>query len=245
MSECTVETCAELDSSAPEITARSWYYGWLMLPLAMLALVASAPGQTFGVSIFNEPMRLSLGLSYGQLSAAYMIGTLLGALPITYVGSMMDRHGTRKTMLAIVSLFSLACVATSLVQGWLALVAAFCSLRMLGPGALSFLSSNTLPFWFERRLGMVEGVRQLGMAGAMLFIPAINLALITSWGWRGAYALLGIAIWCALFPLFFYLFKNRPEDVGQGLDLRASLAAARFGSPLTLGLHRVCSWPTR
>ena len=81
-----------------------------------------------------------------------------------------------------------------------------------------------LPFWFERRLGMVEGIRQLGMAGAMLFIPAINLALITSWGWRGAYAILGGAVWCTLFPLFFYLFRNRPEDVGQRMDGDATIA---------------------
>jgi hypothetical protein len=46
-----------------------------MLPLATLALVASSPGQTFGVSIFNEPMRESLSLSHSQFAAAYMLGT--------------------------------------------------------------------------------------------------------------------------------------------------------------------------
>lgn len=199
----------------------AFYYGWMMVPMSMAALVASSPGQTFGVSIFNEPMRQSLSLSHGQLAAAYMLGTLLGALPIALIGSLMDRHGIRRTMLAVVTLFSIACLATSLVHGWGTLVVAFCFLRMLGPGALGFLSGNTLAFWFDRRLGMVDGLRQLGMAGAMAAIPTLNLWLVAEFGWRLAYALLGAAIWIALFPIFTWLFRNHPSDVGQAIDGRA------------------------
>lgn len=202
-------------------TARlGFYYGWVMLPVSMAALIASSPGQTFGVSIFNEPMRASLRLSHGQLAAAYMLGTLLGAVPIVFIGSLMDRHGLRRTMLAVVTLFSIACLATSLVSGWGTLVIAFCFLRMLGPGALAFLSGNTLAFWFDRRLGMVDGLRQLGMAGAMAAIPTLNLWLVTEFGWRIAYALLGAAIWIALFPIFTWLFRNHPADLGQAIDGR-------------------------
>lgn len=199
------------------------YYGWIMLPLSMAALIASSPGQTFGVSIFNESLRLSLRLTHGQLASAYMLGTLLGALPIAYIGYLMDRYGLRRTMLLVVTLFSAACLATSQAQGWLTLAASFCLLRMLGPGALSFLSGNTLPFWFERRLGTVEGLRQLGMAAAMCLVPALNLWLVAHWGWRGAYLLLGAGVWLLLFPMFFLLFRNRPGDVGQALDGQTQL----------------------
>lgn len=212
------DSCLKVSSTEIPRRESALFYGWIMVPLSMVALVASSPGQTFGVSIFNEPMRRALGLSYGQLTAAYMIGTLLGALPITYVGSLMDRHGGRRTTLVTLSLFCLACVGTSFVQGWLTLVIAFSLLRMLGPGALGFTSGNTLPYWFERRLGMVEGVRQFGMASAMLFIPAINLWLLSEWGWRGSYAIFGVTIWCVVFPLFWYSYRDRPEDVGQRLD---------------------------
>lgn len=197
---------------------RSFYYGWVMLPLATLALVASSPGQTFGVSIFNEPMRQSLSLSHGQFAAAYMLGTALAALPIWWFGALMDRHGLRRTLLVAVTAFSLACVLTAGVQNWLTLFGAFFCLRTLGPGALAFLSSNTLSYWFEKRLGLVESFRALGMAGATCLIPQLNLWLERGWGWRGAYAILGIAIWILLFPVIFAFFRNRPRDVGQRLD---------------------------
>ncbi|MEX0713105.1 MAG: MFS transporter [Pirellulales bacterium] len=239
-------------AAAPPAAGRSIYYGWVMLPLSMATLIASSPGQTFGVSVFNEPMRLSLGLSHWQLAAAYMLGTLLGATPITYIGRQMDRHGLRRTMLAVVSLFSLACVLTSFVQGWLSLVVAFCFLRMLGPGALGLLSGNTLAFWFERRLGMVEGLRQLGMAAAMASIPAINLWLVSHWGWRGAYGMSGVCIWLLLLPLVALLFRNRPADVGQEIDgadkpdpespLKPGDSDAYWGLTLGEAMHTAAFW---
>jgi len=230
------------------------YYGWLMLPLAVAALVASSPGQTFGVSIFNEPMRLSLGLSHGQLAAMYTLGTLLGALPITLFGWYMDRHGIRRAMLLAVTLFAGACLLTSVVRGWPGLLLAFWLLRMLGPGALSFVSGNTLAYWFDRRLGLVEGIRQLGMAVAMAIIPALNLWLVASFGWRGAYAVLGTVIWCTLFPVAWLLYRNRPSELGQHIDGQTPLAAAEpqgttihgdegtWGFTLSQTLHTYAFW---
>lgn len=220
MSQCVTEEQVLEPELVVDVATqrRPLYYGWVMLPLAMATLIASSPGQTFGISIFNEPMRLSLGLSHGQLAAAYMLGTLLGAIPIGFIGRQMDRHGLRHTLLVVVSLFSLACVLTSAVQGWMALVLAFCFLRMLGPGALGLLSGNTLAFWFHRRLGMVEGFRQVGMALAMATIPVLNLWLVLHWGWRGAYGILGASVWLLMFPLVVIWFRNHPADVGQVLD---------------------------
>ncbi len=222
MSQCVTEKrCSATECPAePAEAPRSLYYGWVMLPMAMAAMIASSPGQTYGIAVFNEPIRLALGLSHGRLAAAYMLGTLLGAVPIVYIGYQLDRYGLRRAMLAVVSLFSIACLLTSFVQGWVTLVAAFCLLRMLGPGALSFLSGNVLPFWFERRLGTVEGMRQLGTALAIAVVPVLHLWLITQWGWRGAYAVLGVGIWLLLFPAVVVLFRNRPGDLGQWMDNR-------------------------
>jgi MFS transporter, OFA family, oxalate/formate antiporter len=194
------------------------YYGWLMLALAMTAFIGTSPGQTFGVSIFNESMRNSLGLTHGQLSAAYTLGTLAAALPLGYVGALADRHGLRRMMFAVVFLFGLACFATALAVGPVSLFASFAVLRLLGPGALAMLCGNTLAFWFQRRLGFVEGVRHVGMAGAMAAIPPINLWLLQTFGWRGAYAVMGTAVWATLLPLVYGWYRERPADVGQVID---------------------------
>jgi len=171
------------------------FYGWVMLGIAILAQAASSPGQTYGVSIFNEPMRQSLGLSHSHLASAYMLGTLCASLPIAWFGGLMDRHGLRAMLMVGVTAFSLSCVLTACVNSWLTLFGAFFLLRLLGPGALSFLSGNTLSHWFHRRLGLVEGLRQLGSAVSLGLSPALNLWLVQTVGWRGAYVSLGVCVW--------------------------------------------------
>lgn len=221
---------------------RRLYYGYVMLPIATVGLMATAPAQTFGVSTFNEPLRNSLGLSHSELSGAYMLGTLLAALPLTYVGALLDRHGIRKATFAASLALGMACLVTAAAAGWWSIFIGFLMLRMTGAGALAFVSSNTLPHWFDRRLGTLEGMRWMGIAIAMGAFPLVSISLIEAFGWRVAYALLGLGVWGTMLPLSL-LVRDRPADVGQRMDggnrreSRADAqAAAHAGPELTQGL---------
>jgi MFS transporter, OFA family, oxalate/formate antiporter len=205
-----------------------FYYGWIMLPIAMLAAIATSPGQTYGVSIFNAYFREALGLSHSQLTGAYMFGTLLAALPQPYLGSLMDRFGIRRVMFVVVILFGLACVFMSQVISLLMLFVAFFFLRLLGQGALSLMANNTVAMWFQTKLGTVAGVMNAGVAGAIALTPPLFLLLINQFGWRGAYAILGGLVCLIMLPLLLVLYRNRPEDVGQSLDGRSAIDAARI-----------------
>ncbi len=218
----TFTSSAILKNPSQRLAARlPFYYGWVMLPIAMIAAIATSPGQTFGVSIFNASFRQALGLSHSQLTGAYMMGTLLAALPQPYIGSLMDRFGIRRVMFVIVILLGLAAIFMAQVQNLLMLFFAFFFLRLLGQGALSLLATNTLAMWFQIRLGTVAGIMSAGMAGSMALIPPFILLLINQLGWRGAYAALGVIVWLVMLPLLILLYRNRPQDVGQALDGRS------------------------
>src|SRR5690606_24845682 len=87
-----------------------------------------------------------------------------------------------------------------------------------GAGALSMLSGNALAFWFERRLGTVEGFRQFCMACAIGIIPGLNLWLINLVGWRWTYVIIGLGIWSFMIPAMVWLWRDRPEHMGQFKD---------------------------
>ncbi len=205
-----------------------FYYGWVMLPIAMLAAIATSPGQTYGISIFNAYFRESLGLSHSQLTAAYMFGTLLASLPQSYIGSLTDRFGIRRVMFVVVVLFGLACVLMSQVLSLLMLFVAFFFLRMLGQGALSLMASNTVAMWFQAKLGTVAGIMNAVGAGAIALMPPLFLLLINQFGWRSAYVALGGLVYLIMLPLIIVFYRNRPEDVGQSLDGRSAKDAARI-----------------
>ena len=210
-----------------------FFYGWIMLPVVMITQILTAPGQTFGVSVFNPFLREALLLSQSTFSGAYMLGTLLAALPQTYVGALMDRHGPRRTLFGVVVLFGLACLWMSQVQGLLMLFVAFWLLRMLGQGAMGLLSANALAMWFNRRLGFAGGLMSVGTALSMGGTPALVLWMIHSYGWRWTYALLGLLVWSIMAPLLIFVFRNRPEDVGQEPD--GGMAAGSANYPAQTG----------
>lgn len=216
----SVSITASPVTEAPPLprAATKVFYGWYMLPLAMLAMIASSPGQTFGVMVFSESIRTSLTLTHSQYALAYTLGTIIASLPITYFGWAMDRYGLRRAMLIATVMFAVACCFMAVVSNWILLLVAFTCLRMLGPGALAFLSGNTMAFWFERRLGMVEGIRSTSVAVSMTLAPILGLVLLHQFDWRGAYICFGLMSLLLLLPLFWKFFRSRPDEFQLGLD---------------------------
>ena len=195
-----------------------FYYGWMMIPVAILVQAATSPGQTFGISIFNPSLQHVLGINQSQLSGAYMVGTLLAAIPQPFIGVQMDRFGIRRVLTIVTLCMGLACLFISQVNTLWMLFLAFFFLRLFGQGAMGLLASNIPAMWFHERLGRISGLVSIGFSGSTAFLPPIILALITSFGWRLAYVLLGISVWIFMFPILLIFFRNSPKDVGQQVD---------------------------
>ena len=195
-----------------------FFYGWVMLPVVTLIGICTSPGQTYGVTIFNPYLREALSLSSSELSGAYALGTILASLPLTYIGALMDRYGPRRVLFGVVFLFGVTCVSMTQVSGLVTLFLAFFFLRLLGQGAMSMMARNALAMWFNKRLGTASGIASVGFAAAVGGIPALSIALIEAYSWRGAYTILGGLVWLVVFPLLIFVFRNRPEDMGQAPD---------------------------
>jgi MFS family permease len=159
-----------------------------------------------------------LEISLSALTGAYMVGTLLASIPQSYIGSIMDRIGIRRTMAVVVILLGGACIFFSRVNSLVMLLIGFFLLRLLGQGALSLLSSNIPAMWFQEKLGTVTGLVSGGFSLSMALIPAFFLFLINRNGWRLAYAKLGFMVWIIMLPLMLFIFRNNPQEVNQVLD---------------------------
>lgn len=194
------------------------YYGWAMAAATMVTGICTSPGQTYGISSFNSSFRQSLSLSDTQLTGAYMLGTLLAALPMTYIGALFDRYGGKRTLGVVVFVFGLACYATSRVTGVVTLFGCFLLLRMCGQGAMSLIAGNTDAMWFNRRLGTVTGIKRVGSELACGLVPAGTVWLIVRFGWRASYAILGGVVWVVMGGILWLVFIDRPENIGLRPD---------------------------
>ena len=194
------------------------FVGWRMVLLATITAALTGPGQTVGVSVFVDPMIEALGLTRSELSTAYLIGTLVGAVALVPVGRWIDRIGARRAMTFIGIAFGLGLLVMSGVQGFVTLVLGFTLIRWLGQGSLQLVSTLAVTPWFERRRGFAFGIMTTATAVLMSLTPILLGAAIGLVDWRIAWVIAALAIWLVVVPIARFGIIDRPSDVGQYPD---------------------------
>ena len=169
------------------------FYGWRMVVFAAIVLAMTGPGQTYGVSVFVNPMIEDLGISRTQMSTAYLIGTLIGALALPWIGQAIDRFGVRRTMAIIGATFGAMLIAMSLVANIVGLTAGFVGIRMMGQGAMNLTATTAVALWFTRKRGFAMGIVAAAGGVGMTLIPLATEGLIADLGWRNVWIIEGLA----------------------------------------------------
>jgi MFS family permease len=200
----------------PRATTR--FSGWRIVAFAAVAFGMTGPGQTAGVSVFVDPMMAALELSRSQVSTAYLVGTLAGAVAMPRLGRAIDDHGARIAMAVVGGLFGVVLAAMAGVVGLVTLVLGFTGIRMLGQGGLSLVATTAVAPWFARRRGIAIGVTTAVGSALLSLIPLGSAAVITRVGWRGAWLVLAVAVWVIVLPIALRGLIDRPADVGQQVD---------------------------
>jgi MFS family permease len=194
----------------------------VVLVAGTLGLMMTMPAQTVGVSVFLDPIIDDLGASRADVSLVYTLGTIAGALALPWVGRSIDRRGPRLAVAWIATGLALACVYLSTVTSLVGLAIGFVFLRGLGQGALGLVSLHVINVWFVRRRALAVGLTGIGMAIATAAFPPLIEVLITTYGWRVAYALLGALVAATVVPLGLAFYRGHPERFGQLPDGRAA-----------------------
>ncbi len=206
--------------TTPDPGALGWrdFIGWRVALLATVTAALTGPGQTIGVSVFVDPMIETLDLTRSELSTAYLVGTLVGAVALLPVGRRIDRVGARRAMTLIGLAFGVGLLVMAGVQGFVTLVVGFTLIRWLGQGSLQLVSTLSITPWFERRRGFVFGLSASATAALMSFTPIVLGAAIGVVDWRIAWVLSALAIWLVVVPIARFGIIDRPADVGQYAD---------------------------
>ena len=204
------------EPTPPRATTR--FSGWRIVVVAAIALGMTGPGQTVGVSVFIDPMIDALGLSRTQVSSAYLLGTLGGALAMQRVGRLIDTRGTRFAMMVVGILFVIVLTAMAGVVGLVTLTIGFVGIRMFGQGGLTLVATTAVAPWFDRRRGLALGVTTAIGSGLIALVPIGTAVLIRATGWRLAWVVLAALVAVTVLPIALRGLIDRPADVGQQPD---------------------------
>lgn len=190
---------------------------WLTVEITIVALLVAA-GARSAPGVFLKPMEADTGFSLTTLSAAVSVGLLLFGLGAPLSGYLMDRHGPRRVASLGLLLVAASFLASAFIHTEGQLYVLWGVLSGLGTGlAGSVLGAAVAARWFQARRGLVTGVFGAATsAGQLMFIPLLTLAS-NGQDWRVASAAIGLGA-LILAPVFWALLRDRPAEVGLGMD---------------------------
>ncbi|MFK7823119.1 MAG: MFS transporter [Oligoflexales bacterium] len=223
---------------SPEFPVRPkmfpFYYGWVALGVAIVGMLATAPGQTIGFSVFTDSLMNVSHLNRMELCTAYFLGTMCSSFMLKWVGRLYDRYGGRILMtssglgLAVMllifsnlnSYFSFLVVKK--VPGlfpiaMLTMTLGFFGMRFLGQGVLMLTSRNLIGKWFLKRRGLVSAFSGLSISVGFALVPPFFLFLINRFGWSKSYQILSLVLFVVVL-LGWTFYRDNPEECGLQID---------------------------
>jgi MFS family permease len=220
-----------------------FYYGWVNVVVAAVAMSATLPGRTYGLGLIKEPLRADLGISDLRFNELNFWAIVLGALVVLPVGRLIDRVGTRTTLVAVALALGGAVLLMSRAWDERSLFVTLTLVRGLGQGALSVVSIALVGKWFKRRAGPAMGAFTVLLAfGFVGPIFAVGAAVKTE-GWRTAWSWVGHSLVFGLVPLGWLLARSSPESCGLSPDEPEPDQAAETTSvPLRGALRSPAFW---
>jgi MFS transporter, OFA family, oxalate/formate antiporter len=210
------------------------FYGYIVLFVGSIGVLASIPGQTVGVSVFTDPVKDALGLSRNQFSNAYMIGTLLSSFFVSRAGVWFDKYGARYVAFfatLLLGFFLLLCSFSASISesvssllntnSWaipfIIITILFFFIRFCGQGVLTMSSRNMIMLWFDKHRGKVNSISSIGVSLGFSASPILMNKLIDDHGWQMSWQLLALCLFIfSICILQFY--RNKPEDFGMKPD---------------------------
>lgn len=211
-----------------------FFYGYVILLIGSIGVLASIPGQTMGISVFTDPVKDALGLTRNQFSNAYMFGTLLSAFFVSKAGVWFDSYGARYTAFFATILLGTALVLMSVsvkISDWIQALLSFNSwiipfvlitllfffIRFSGQGMLTMASRNMIMIWFKKNRGKINSISSITVSLGFSIAPVIINKLIDNHGWEMSWQIIAICLF--IFSMcILQLYRNKPEDFGLHPD---------------------------
>jgi MFS family permease len=191
-----------------------FFYGWIIVLIAGLAVYFSGPGQTYNVSVYIDSYIKEFGWSRTTVSSMYSLGTFSAGMLMGIVGKLFDRYGHRKMTIAIAVGFGAALLFMSTVNLVTELFMGFFLIRLLGQGSMGLIGGTLVPQWFIQRRGRAMSIVSIFGALSMATFPAMNIWLIKLVGWQNGWRIWMFILWVIVAPSFYFFVRTRPEDVG-------------------------------
>jgi predicted MFS family arabinose efflux permease len=196
------------------LTARQeWMQRW---PLVLAAIVGFSFHSvvTSFAGLFIGPVGAEFDWSRTQVTAGMTLSSTIGTIISPLFGVMIDRWGTRKLALPGLIMKSIVMAGFGFASGsvaqWLAMWVIY---SLVSTMVKSTVWTTAVTGVFTASRGLALGAVMSGTALAQIIVPPLGNWLIDNFGWRQAFAWLGLGWGGVAFVLCLFLLFDAHDDL--------------------------------
>ena len=194
------------------------FYGWYVVGAASIVV-----SFCFGLAYYNNPVFYpayieEFGWSRTEVAGGAGVNFIFFGLLSPFIGILADKVSVKKIILAGILCDATAKLAFSFMN---ALPAYYLTNVLVGIGiaCTSMLTVKMLiSKWFKKREGTALGIVVAATAVGGGIGPVLTSYFLSQYGWRTVQVLLGVIILLVVVPVFWFVVKDRPQEVNLSID---------------------------
>lgn len=190
-----------------------FFYGYIIVGAGfVISLLTVGTYTSFGV--FFKPLSSEFGWTRAMTSGAYSLNMILwGSLSII-TGRLNDRFGPRIVITACGFIFGAGYLLMSRISALWQFYLFYGVIIAIGLSGCFTPIASTITRWFTKRRGLATGIVISGIGVGTIIIPPLASQLISIYGWRTSYTILGITT-LVLLIISAQFLRRDPGQTGQ------------------------------
>ena len=161
---------------------------------ACFAIQAIGIGFYISYGVFFHPLNAEFGWSRTAISGASSLAFFFMGLVGILVGRLNDSIGPRIMMTITGFIFGLGYLLMSRIHTVWQLYLFYGVGIGIGLSAIDVIPLSTTARWFVRNRGTMTGIVKVGTGAGQFIVPLMASFLITTYGWRTSYMIMGTVV---------------------------------------------------
>jgi MFS family permease len=201
---------------------------WMIVAAAFCGvMVGFGSLLVFTFSVFVKPLSAEFGWSREVISGAFGFAAMSVAVASPVLGRLLDRYGPVRVILPCMAVYAFAFASLSqLAPSIWQLYATFVVLGIVGNGTTQMGYSRAVSTWFYENRGLALALVIAGTGVGGVVLPPLAQSLITNYGWRAAYAALGVLVIIVGTPLTAVFVRERTHAESGTIPMRRGMRVA-------------------
>lgn len=166
-----------------------------------------------GLGMFLTPISNDLEIPFVQVSLTSTVRILVGMITTSAAGRILPKVEMKWFLSMNVILLAVASFVMSTSGSLVQLLLGSALMGFAAGFALYAIVPIVLNQWFLEPTRYVSIATAIGGAGGIIFCPIITAA-ISSFGWRGAYRMVGVVVLVVMLPLALFVIRYSPKKYG-------------------------------